>query len=177
MTASTPLPSQLAGNGKRGSLRTIIMVVGLFFAWGFITVLNDPLIAKLKGLFSLNYTEAMLTQFAFFLGYFIFSIPAGQVLSRLGYIRTQEWKYTSADFYMANLMPFSGRGYPQLYDMRDKTESYSVASPHPDVAKAMNKRLRQLQAEFAPLRTAPAAPERPMPQKHVPEVWDGFGAD
>lgn len=30
----------------------------------------------------------MLTQFAFFLGYFIFSIPAGIVLSRLGYIRS-----------------------------------------------------------------------------------------
>ncbi len=88
MIAPSPLPPTAAGNGARGSLRTIVMVVGLFFAWGFITVLNDPLIAKLKGLFSLNYTEAMLTQFAFFLGYFIFSIPAGQVLSRLGYIRT-----------------------------------------------------------------------------------------
>lgn len=92
-------------------------------------------------------------------------------------IRTQEWKYTSADFYMANLMTFKGRGYPQLYDMRDKTESYSVASLHPDIAKAMDKHLRQLQTEFAPLRTTPAAPERAMPQKHVPEVWDGFGAD
>ena len=88
MIAPAPLPPTPAGNAPRASLRTVIMVVSLFFAWGFITVLNDPLIAKLKGLFSLNYTEAMLTQFAFFLGYFIFSIPAGQVLSRMGYIRT-----------------------------------------------------------------------------------------
>lgn len=64
------------------------LVVFLFFAWGFVTVLNDPLIAKLKGLFQLTYAEAMLTQFAFFLGYFIFSIPAGVVLSRLGYVRS-----------------------------------------------------------------------------------------
>jgi FHS family L-fucose permease-like MFS transporter len=64
------------------------LVVSLFFTWGFVTVLNDPLIAKLKGLFALNYAEAMLTQFAFFLGYFIFSAPAGAILSRFGYVRS-----------------------------------------------------------------------------------------
>jgi hypothetical protein len=42
------------------------LVVILFFVWGFITVLNDPLIAKLKGLFSLTYAEVMLTQFRLF---------------------------------------------------------------------------------------------------------------
>jgi FHS family L-fucose permease-like MFS transporter len=69
-------------------LSMMLMVVALFFAWGFVSVLNDPLIAKLKGLFSLTYAEAMLMQFAFFLGYFIFSIPAGIVLGKLGYIRS-----------------------------------------------------------------------------------------
>lgn len=64
------------------------LVVFLFFAWGFVTVLNDPLIAKLKGLFQLNYAEAMLTQFAFFLGYFIFSAPAGAIVGRIGYVRS-----------------------------------------------------------------------------------------
>jgi FHS family L-fucose permease-like MFS transporter len=76
-----------AGSGQKQFGMTA-MVISLFFVWGFVTVLNDPLIAKLKGLFSLNYAEAMLTQFAFFLGYFLFSIPAGLVLARLGYIRT-----------------------------------------------------------------------------------------
>jgi FHS family L-fucose permease-like MFS transporter len=65
----------------------IPLVIFLFFAWGFTTSLNDPLIAKLKGLFSLSYTEVMLTQFAFFLGYFVFSIPAGIVLNKMGYVR------------------------------------------------------------------------------------------
>jgi FHS family L-fucose permease-like MFS transporter len=64
------------------------LVIFLFFAWGFTTSLNDPLIAKLKGLFSLSYAEVMLTQSAFFLGYCVFSIPSGIVLSRLGYMRT-----------------------------------------------------------------------------------------
>ena len=63
------------------------LVVFLFFSWGLITNLNDALIPKLKGLFELNYTEAMLTQFAFFLGYFVFSVPAGLLLAKLGYVR------------------------------------------------------------------------------------------
>jgi FHS family L-fucose permease-like MFS transporter len=62
-------------------------VVALFFAWGFATVMIDTLIPKLKGLFALTYAEAMLTQFAFFLAYFIISIPAGVLLSRIGYLR------------------------------------------------------------------------------------------
>jgi FHS family L-fucose permease-like MFS transporter len=72
------------GNGHRV---LVGLVVFLFFAWGFGTVLNDSLIPKLKGLYSLSYTEVMLTQFCFFLSYFVFSIPAGLLLSRIGYIR------------------------------------------------------------------------------------------
>lgn len=74
---------------KAAPRRTLLiaLVVLLFFAWGFATVLNDSLVPKLKGLFDLSYTEVMLTQFSFFIGYFFFSIPAGFVLSRIGYIR------------------------------------------------------------------------------------------
>ena len=69
------------------STRQIVpFVVALFFAWGFATVLNDTLIPKLKGLFELSYAEVMLTQFCFFLGYLFFSIPAGLLLSRVGYV-------------------------------------------------------------------------------------------
>ena len=67
--------------------RIVPFVVALFFAWGFATVLNDTLIPKLKGLFELSYAEVMLTQFSFFLAYFFFSIPAGLLLSRFGYLR------------------------------------------------------------------------------------------
>jgi FHS family L-fucose permease-like MFS transporter len=71
------------GNGTR---HIVPFVVALFFAWGFATVLNDTLIPKLKGLFELSYAEVMLTQFCFFLGYLFFSIPAGLLLSRVGYV-------------------------------------------------------------------------------------------
>ena len=64
-----------------------ILSLGLFFLWGFATVLIDILIPKLKGLFALGYAEVMLTQFAFFLGYLVFSLPAGALVSRIGYMR------------------------------------------------------------------------------------------
>jgi FHS family L-fucose permease-like MFS transporter len=66
----------------------LVLVVFLFFAWGFATVLLDTLIPKLKALFALNYAEAMLIQFCFFLSYFLFSMPAAAVLSRIGYIKS-----------------------------------------------------------------------------------------
>ena len=63
------------------------LVVGLFFVWGGATSLNDILIPKLKGLFSLSYAEVMLTQFAFFTAYFLVSMPAGALVAKLGYVR------------------------------------------------------------------------------------------
>lgn len=78
-----------ASDSRVGAASSLLvgLVVGLFFLWGGLTSLNDVLIPKLKGLFSLSYAEAMLTQFAFFLAYFVCSIPAGVLVSRLGYFR------------------------------------------------------------------------------------------
>jgi len=56
--------------------------------WGFVTVLNDILVPHLKGVFDLNYTQTMLIQFTFFSAYFLVSLPASWILSRLGYQRT-----------------------------------------------------------------------------------------
>ena len=59
----------------------------LFFLWGFITVLVDSLIPRLRELFTLTYFEAGLVQFAFFGAYFLLSIPASYILSKIGYKR------------------------------------------------------------------------------------------
>lgn len=83
-TFSSPDPD---AQPMKGAGWLVPFVVMLFFAWGFATVLIDTLIPKLKGLFSLTYTEVMLTQFCFFLAYLVFSIPAGMLLSRVGYVR------------------------------------------------------------------------------------------
>jgi FHS family L-fucose permease-like MFS transporter len=62
-------------------------VFGLFFIFGGITSLNDVLIPKLKELFTLNYTQAMLVQFCFFAAYLIIGIPGAKLVKRIGYMR------------------------------------------------------------------------------------------
>jgi MFS transporter, FHS family, L-fucose permease len=64
------------------------MVSTLFFAWGFLTCLNDILIPHLKNIFDLNYAEVMLVQFAFFSAYFLFSMPSGMIVEWIGYKRS-----------------------------------------------------------------------------------------
>ena len=53
--------------------------------WGFITVLVDSLIPRLKEVFELSFFQAGLVQFAFFMAYGLFSIPSGFILSKIGY--------------------------------------------------------------------------------------------
>lgn len=83
----------ITGGGSGGSkaggktLPLLILVVAVFFLFGGITNVADLLVSKLKGLFALNYKQAMLVQFAFFTSYAIFSIPAGMLMKRVGYFR------------------------------------------------------------------------------------------
>jgi FHS family L-fucose permease-like MFS transporter len=65
-----------------------VYVIALFFIFGGITSLNDVLIPKLKHLYSLNYFEAMLIQFAFFTAYALISMPGAALVKRFGYMRT-----------------------------------------------------------------------------------------
>ncbi len=85
-----PLPSPAHATvtphgAQRGAFASITT---LFFAWGFITVTVDPLIAAMKSIFQLSYAEVMLTQFAFFMAYGVISLPAAALLKRLGYARS-----------------------------------------------------------------------------------------
>ena len=70
---------------KNKYLFPFIALTSLFFLWGFLTVLVDSLIPRLKEIFTLNYFQAGMVQFAFFMAYFLLSIPAGFILSKIGY--------------------------------------------------------------------------------------------
>jgi FHS family L-fucose permease-like MFS transporter len=65
--------------------KAVIVVTSLFFMWGFITVLVDSLIPRLKEIFELTFFQAGLVQFAFFIAYGLISIPAGSLLAKIGY--------------------------------------------------------------------------------------------
>src|ERR1035437_6423046 len=90
MAIATPNTSTTAtapGTGQSYGA-PLAMVTTLFFMWGFLTCLNDILIPHLKGLFDLNYTKALLVQFAFFTSYFVFSTPSGKLIEAVGYKRS-----------------------------------------------------------------------------------------
>ena len=62
-----------------------IFLTTLFFLWGFITVLVDSLVPRLKDVFEMSYAKTVLVQFAFFVAFFVFSLPAGAILAKIGY--------------------------------------------------------------------------------------------
>ena len=72
-------------NQPKSYRSSFILLTTLFFLWGFITVLVDSLIPRLRELFTLSYFQAGLVQFAFFGAYFLLSIPASYILSKIGY--------------------------------------------------------------------------------------------
>ncbi len=62
-------------------------IFALFFIFGGITSLNDVIIPKLKELFTLSYTQAMLVQFCFFAAYLLVGIPGARLIRKIGYMR------------------------------------------------------------------------------------------
>jgi MFS transporter, FHS family, L-fucose permease len=85
---SAKLETLAPATGKKTNSRALTIVTTLFFMWGFITVLNDIMVPHLKSIFDLSYTEVMLVQFSFFSAYFIFSMPSGALVERIGYKKT-----------------------------------------------------------------------------------------
>jgi FHS family L-fucose permease-like MFS transporter len=77
--------SSRSGHNLRAAF---IAVTTLFFAWGFITAMIDPLIPSVRAIFNLSYTQSMLTQFAFFMSYGIVSLPGAALVARAGYGRS-----------------------------------------------------------------------------------------
>jgi FHS family L-fucose permease-like MFS transporter len=73
------------GSAVRHSILPLILVVSLFFLWGVANNLNDILIRQFKKAFELSDLESGLVQSAFYLGYFLFAIPAGLLMRRYGY--------------------------------------------------------------------------------------------
>jgi FHS family L-fucose permease-like MFS transporter len=73
-----------AEQDRRRTFFAFAAVTTLFFAWGFISSNNDPLIVALRAAFTLDYTEALLTQIVFFLAFGLLSLPAAWITSRIG---------------------------------------------------------------------------------------------
>src|SRR5947199_8066704 len=84
-TSASASAHSRTGSPQATNYRAMAMVTTLFFAWGFLTCLNDILIPHLKSIFDLNYAKIMLVQFAFFGAYAVFSFPSAKIIDFLGY--------------------------------------------------------------------------------------------
>ncbi len=85
--ALAPSATATENDGYIDAPKLQLFVMGLFFIFGGITSLNDVIIPKLKELFTLNYTQAMLVQFCFFAAYAVIGIPGARLVKKIGYMR------------------------------------------------------------------------------------------
>ena len=91
--SSTSAAKADTGGMPEKNYKSVLMVlISLFFMWGFITCMNDILIPFLKKAFDLSRSQSMLVQFSFFMAYFvgslvyfIVSVRSGDPISRIGY--------------------------------------------------------------------------------------------
>jgi len=57
----------------------------IFFLFGFVTNMNGALIPHLQNVFTLTNAQSQLVNVAFFGAFFVFSIPAGYMMKKIGY--------------------------------------------------------------------------------------------
>ncbi len=83
-TRSNPAVAPAAPN-YTGPFITVAILFGIF---GFLTSLNNTLVAKLEAVFKLTHGPAELATTAWFFAYLVFSVPAAKVIEKVGYKRT-----------------------------------------------------------------------------------------
>lgn len=91
MQTTSDNPIETEGKAKvaplfpSGHLLPFVLVTVLFFLWALPNNLNDILIRQFMTSFSLSRFQAGLIQSAFYLGYFLFAMPAALLMRRFGY--------------------------------------------------------------------------------------------
>ena len=81
------LPAGTGGEGlvARPYLLAFALVTSLFFMWAIANNFNDILIKQFQKALTLTRMESGLVQTAFYFGYFTVALPAGWVMTKVGY--------------------------------------------------------------------------------------------
>lgn len=72
-------------NNKRQLGISMLLIAMLFFVFGFVSWVNAILIPYFKIACELTHFDSYLVAFAFYISYFIWSVPAGRLLQRIGF--------------------------------------------------------------------------------------------
>lgn len=78
------MSNQTSPNVPLNTTKPLMIVGVLFFVIGFFTWINGPLISFVKVAFTLDEFNAFLILFAFYISFFVFSLPASWVLKKTG---------------------------------------------------------------------------------------------
>src|SRR4051812_25174916 len=70
---------------KRTHNVSIVIIALMFFIFGVLTWINAMLIPYFKIACELNNFQSYLVAFAFYIAYFVMSVPAGYLLKKAGY--------------------------------------------------------------------------------------------
>ncbi len=85
MATRSTSPAAASAPNYLGPFITVTILFGIF---GFLTSLNNTLVAKLEDTFKLTHGPAMLATAAWFFAYLVFSVPSAKLIEAVGYKRT-----------------------------------------------------------------------------------------
>src|SRR5580704_596929 len=85
MTSATHKKSIFVLEDGTNLMFTFILVSSLFLLWGFCNGMIDVMDKHFQEELSLTKSQSAWVQFAHYLGYFLMSMPAGWLASKLGY--------------------------------------------------------------------------------------------
>lgn len=80
-------PVDVGSLSKRKTVISILIIAMLFFIFGFVSWINAILIPYFKIAFVLTNFQAYLVAFAFYISYFVMSVPSGYLLKHVGFKR------------------------------------------------------------------------------------------
>jgi FHS family L-fucose permease-like MFS transporter len=81
----TPKTPAKSGIFPAGQITLFILITALFFLWAIPNNLNDVLIKQFMKSFEISRFQAGLLQSAFYMGYFLLSMPAALLMRKYGY--------------------------------------------------------------------------------------------
>lgn len=85
MNSNTKTSSMFRGKQGQNYLFPFILVISLFFLWGFAHALLDVLNKHFQEILQISKARSALVQFALYGGYFVMGIPAGLIIKKYGY--------------------------------------------------------------------------------------------
>src|SRR4029078_6814429 len=85
MNKAATAPVDISSLTKRDTTISILIIGLLFFIFGFVSWVNAILIPYFKIACELTHFKAYLVSFAFYISYFVMSVPAASLLKKTGF--------------------------------------------------------------------------------------------